>query len=104
MVVEIPLVQTASQTMAVQLGGQLCRINVYQKATGVFLDLYVADVLIIAGVICEDFNPVVRSIYLGFFGDLYFWDSQGTADPDYTGFGGRFLLLWDSTLGNQAAA
>lgn len=101
MILEIPLVSTASQTMAVQLGGQLCRINVYQKATGLFLDLYVADVLIIAGVICENLNPVVRSLYLGFFGDLYFQDTQGTADPSYTGLGSRFRLLWDSALGNQ---
>lgn len=101
MIVQIPLVAVASQTMSVQLGGQLCRINVYQKATGLYLDLYVSDVLIIGGVICESLNPLVRSIYLGFAGDLYFWDSQGNSDPDYTGLDQRFLLLWDDTLGNQ---
>lgn len=101
MILQIPLVAAASQTMSVQLGGQLCRINVYQKATGIYLDLYVSDVLIVGGVICENFNPVVRSLYLGFRGDLYFWDSQGVSDPDYTGLGGRFLLLWDDALGNR---
>jgi hypothetical protein len=103
MISQIPLIAVASQTMAVQLGGQLCRIDVFQKATGLYMDLYVADVPVVLGVICEDRNPLVRSIYLGFLGDLYFWDSQGAADPDYTGLGGRFLLLWDSTLGNQSA-
>lgn len=101
MISQIPLIAVASQTMTVQLGGQSCRINVYQKATGLYLDLYVADVLIIAGVICENLNPVVRSLYMGFYGDLYFWDTQGVADPYYTGLADRFMLLWNDALGNQ---
>ena len=100
MIEQIPLVATASQTLSVQLGGQLCRINVYQKSTGLYLDLYVSDILVIGGVVCENFNPMVRSLYLGFRGDLYFWDNQGSMDPDYTGLDGRFLLFWDDTLGN----
>ena len=83
----IPLNAVPSQTVAVSLNNQSCQINVYQKVTGLYLDLYVNNVLIIGGVICENLNRIVRSIYLGFSGDLCFIDNAGTDDPDYTGLG-----------------
>lgn len=57
-----------------------------------FLDLYVANSLIIGGVICENANRIVRSSYLGFVGDLAFFDTQGEEDPIYTGLGSRWVL------------
>lgn len=90
----IPLVATPSQTVAVNLAGQNCQINVYQKAFGLFLDLYVNDGLIIGGVICQNRNRIVRSLYLGFQGDLIFLDNQGSADPVYTGLGAQFSLAY----------
>lgn len=98
MILQIPLTAVANQTVSMQLDGQLCRVTVYEKATGLFVDLYVNDSVLIAGVIGENFNPMVRSAYLGFRGDLYFWDSQGESDPDYSGLADRYLLLWDSAL------
>lgn len=94
MILEIPLVATANQTCSVQIGGQSCRITVYQKATGLYLDLAVSDRPIITGVLCEDRNRLVRSVYLGFTGDLYFIDTQGAADPSYAGLGGRWRLVY----------
>ena len=90
----IPLQAVPSQTLAVQLGPQSCNINVYQKLTGLYLDLYVNSILIIGGVLCENLNVIVRSIYLGFIGDLTFIDNAGTEDPDYTGLGGRYSLIY----------
>ena len=90
----IPLQAVESQIVTCLLGGQYCQINVYQKAYGVFLDLYIDNVLIIGGVICQNLNPIVRSAYLGFQGDLMFVDSGGSADPDWTGLAGRFVLLY----------
>lgn len=98
MIQEIPLIVAPAQNMSVQLGGQSCRIDVYQKSTGLFVDLYVNDALVVGGVIAENNNTLVRSTYLGFAGDLFFNDTQGTADPDYTGLGGRFQFIWDSEL------
>lgn len=83
-----------NQTLAVVLGGQNCRINVYQKYTGLFVDLYVNDQPIVTGVIAEDSNRIVRSIYLGFTGDLIFYDLTGSSDPVYTGLGSRFVLIY----------
>ena len=93
----IPIRAIPNQTMQVQLGGQPCIINVYQLAYGLFLDLYVGNSLIVAGVICENLNRIVRSAYLGFVGDLCFYDTQGAQnpqDPIYTGLGSRFQLVY----------
>jgi hypothetical protein len=34
----------------------------------------------------------VRDEYLGFIGDLAFFDTQGMTDPDWTGLGSRYIL------------
>lgn len=96
----IPLKAVPSQSLSVQLGDQPCRIVVSQKQTGLFIDLYVNDSLLIGGVLCLNNVLIVRDGYLGFTGDLYFNDTQGTDDPYYTGLGDRFELLW--TLDNNS--
>jgi hypothetical protein len=83
-----------NQLVAVSLAGQFTRLNVYQLATGLYVDVYVDNVLLIAGVACRNVNRIVRDAYLGFIGDLIFLDTQGSSDPDYTGLGSRFLLLY----------
>lgn len=90
----VPTIATPTQVLTVVLGGQPCRIRLSQKTTGLYLDLYVNDVLIIGGVICEDANPVVRSAYLGFIGDLALYDMRGSEDPTYDGLGTRFILVY----------
>lgn len=90
----IPVVSAPAQTLNVSLNGQACTINIYQKSTGVYCDLYVNDILIIAGVICRNMNRIVRSLYLGFIGDLSFFDTQGTKDPFFSGIGSRFIFLY----------
>ncbi len=59
-----------------------------------FLDLYLSGTLVISGALCLDRNPVVRSVYLGFTGDLMFYDTEGTSDPTYAGVGSRYLLAY----------
>jgi len=92
----IPLQTLPNQTIEVQLANQDCTINVYQRAYGLFLDLSVAGVSIVAGAVCENLNKIVRYAYLGFIGDLAFLDTQGSNDPGYTGLGanGRFQLMY----------
>lgn len=90
----IPLVAVPNQNLTVSLGSQACQISVYQTLYGLFLDLAVNNEPIIVGVLCENKNRIVRSLYLGFSGDLAFDDTQGDSDPDYTGIGGRFQLTY----------
>lgn len=97
----VPLKPVANQSLAVLLNNQSCQINVYQKAFGLYLDLYVSNAPIICGVICQNYNRIVRSLYLGFQGDFWFADTQSVPDvngllignnPDYTGLGSRYIL------------
>ena len=88
----IPLLPQPSQFVNVNLAGQPCTIDVYQKNTGLFLDLLVNGSLIIGGVICNNKDRIVRNSYLGFLGDLIWIDVQGTTDPVYAGIGTRFFL------------
>lgn len=90
----IPIQPVPAQTVSVTLGSQPCAITIYQKSTGLFLDLAVNDAPIVTGVLCHNLVKIVRDAYLGFTGDLAFLDTQGTDDPTYDGLGGRYLLLY----------
>lgn len=95
----IPMQPIASQSFQVTLANQNVQINIYQKFFGLFCDLYNVsnNKLIIGGVLCENLNRIVRSLYLGFVGDLEFVDTQGKTDPYYTGLGSRYLLAYLET-------
>ena len=92
----IPLQPVPSQTVSVNLNNQACTINVYQKAFGMFCDLLVNDTLIIGGVISHIGKKIVRTSYLGFSGDLVWFDlvSPPAVAPDYTGIGSRWPLYY----------
>lgn len=90
----IPLQPVPFQRITVTLAGQPCAIAVRQRSTGLFLDLAVSGADIINGVIARDRNLIVRDAYLGFIGDLTFYDTKGFSDPDHTGLGTRFVLLY----------
>jgi hypothetical protein len=102
----IPLQAVESQSLAVTLAGQPCTIDVYQKTAplAVYVDLYVSNVLVIGGVIARNAGRIVRSKYLGFVGDLAFFDMQQPdpidpqddtpSDPYWTGLGVRYLLTY----------
>jgi hypothetical protein len=91
---QIPILAVPSQSMTVTLGGQLCQISLYQKSTGVYLDLSVNDAPIVTASLCTDRARLVRHKYLGFVGDLVVVDTMGSSDPDYTGFGTRYALIY----------
>ena len=88
----VPVQTLPNQQVQVQLGAQACQLNVYQTTFGLFMDVYVNGTLIIGGVLCQNLNRIVRSLYLGFTGDFAFVDTQGSTDPVYTGLGSRYLL------------
>lgn len=96
MTYEIPLTAVPSQQLSVQLGGKSCRIAVYQKRTGLYLDLSVNDETVLCGILCRDRTWLVRGRHFGFPGDLTFIDGQGLADPHYTGLGARYRLVWQA--------
>lgn len=90
----VPLQATPNQTVAVPLAGQSCQLNVYQKSTSLMADVLVDGEIVLSGVLCLDRNRLIRDLYLGFVGDLAFFDTQGLDDPAYTGLGGRYQLVY----------
>lgn len=93
----VPLRPVASQTLTILLAQQNCRINVYQREHGLYLDLLVPALQappIVAGVVGRNNNRLVRYAYLGFAGDLKFFDELGQTDPYYTGLGTRYQLVY----------
>jgi hypothetical protein len=87
-----------NQILSTTLGGQNCQIKIYYKSTGnLFIDLYVNNALVIGGVVALNATLIVRDEYLGFIGDLCFFDMQSAGipqDPVYTEIGTRFLLAY----------
>lgn len=90
----IPTLVLPNQQIQSQINGQATTLNVYQLAYGLFMDVYVNSTLIIAGVICQNLNRIVRDTYLGFLGDFVWVDLEGSDDPVYTGLGTRFQLVY----------
>lgn len=90
----IPLQAVPNQSVNVTLATQACRIAVRQTYYGLFVDLYVNNVAVIVGVAALNLTRIVRDTYLGFIGDLAFVDMQGSSDPDYTGLGSRYQLVY----------
>jgi hypothetical protein len=93
----IPLQAAPSQILNTVLAEQAVTLRVYQRFYGLFIDLLVDDVLIVGGVICQNLNRIVRSVYLAFDGDFIFIDNQGETDPVYTGLGIRYSLAYLSS-------
>lgn len=85
-----------AQKLAVQLAGKSVGIILSQKTTGLFADISMAGQAIASGVLCRDGARLINGAYTGFPGDLAFIDTHGSSDPDFTGLGDRFKLLWAS--------
>lgn len=92
----IPLTQVGSQTFTILLSSQQCNINVYQLSTGLYCDIVANQTNIVTTMLCLNLVGLVREAYLGFTGQLFFFDTQGTSDPDYSGLGTRYQLVYQS--------
>lgn len=92
----IPLQNVPNQTLTVQLDGQNTKIVLYQKNTGLYMDLFLdgGTTLVVCGVLCGDVELLVMDAYLGFVGDLMFNDTFANSNPFWTGLGIRYQLLY----------
>ncbi len=91
---EISLQPVPSQQTQVVLDGQVCAISVYVKNQCMFFDLVVNGTQVAYAVQCSNLVSLVPTAYLGFSGWLVFFDAQGTDNPQYTGLGSRWVLLY----------
>ncbi|GBQ49452.1 phage baseplate plug family protein [Acetobacter ghanensis] len=94
MAVVIPLGAVAYQSLRVPLSGHAVRLDLQQRGTGLYASVWMDDVPVLAGVLCQDRTWLIRNAAYGMPGDLAFADTQGTQDPDYSGLGSRFVLVY----------
>jgi hypothetical protein len=83
-----------AQKLAAHLAGKAVAVTLFQKATGLFANISMAGLPVVSGVLCRDAVPLINGAYHGFPGDLALIDTEGASDPDFTGLGSRFKLLW----------
>ena len=92
--ITISLVAEKEQTINVTLNNQPCKIRLVQRETCMYMDFYLNDVLISAGIPCWYGNKMIRYDYLGFSGDLVFMDLEGESNPEWSGLGDRYKLYY----------
>lgn len=103
----IPLQPIASQTFQITLNGQACSLAVYAKTTPggqqqIYVDLQLSDAPVLSCRIAQNRVLMVRYAYLGFQGDLVFVDMQAQLDPQWSGLGGRWQLVYLATADVEA--
>lgn len=67
-----------------------------------YCDLAVDSTPIWYGVLCLDRTLIKSRMYLGFIGELFFADSQGLQDPEWSELGSRYKLLFFPADGSPA--
>jgi len=94
----VPLQAVPAQQIRTVLDNQVVDLLIHQLRYGLYINVTVNFVLEIGAVVCQNRNRIIRSRYLnenvGFAGDFIFNDLQGASDPDYTGLGTRYQLLY----------
>lgn len=100
----VPVQSVPNQTFSILLANQSCQISLYQKSTGFFFDLTVDNSPLVVGEICQNRNTLVKAAYLGFVGNFWFDDQQGSDDPSYAGLGTRFVFEYIEASDLAAAA
>ena len=91
---EIALQPVPSQKLQVVLNGQQCALSIYVKTQCMFLDLALSGEPVAYAVQCKNLVSLVPTAYLGFAGWLVFLDTQGDENPQYTGLGTRWVLIF----------
>lgn len=90
----IPVQAAKEQQITVLLDGQKTGIRLYQNSYGLFCDIELNGSLVKSGQLCLDRVKLIRHEYLGFSGDIGFFDSLGTSDPEYSELGTRYKLIY----------
>lgn len=95
----IPTPAVPSSTLTINLAQQSCQIELRTLGLDVDAHLYfslsVAGTPIVTTRVCRNKQRLLLDAkYQGFQGDFAFIDTQGDADPVYTGLGTRWVLVY----------
>lgn len=93
-------IQTQSipnQEIATVLGGQACGIVLKELSDGKqYFSLTVNGVKMCENVLIQHNVTLVNMAYSTFVGDFIVLDTQGDLPPNYTGWGTRWVLLYNT--------
>lgn len=92
--VQVPISAVPAQMFKITLAEQILQIALRQRSTGLYADIWCAGTRVLSGVLCQDRTWLARTAATGLPGDLAFMDTQGVQDPQSTGLGTRYVLLW----------
>lgn len=97
--IKIPLTAYPDQELQIELGEQMCTLHVFERYGFMYLDVTVKNTLIIAGMLCHPTTPALPPNLQGFEGNFYVIDTKAAntatqTEPNYTGWGTRYLLYW----------
>lgn len=90
----IPIKAAANQTANAVLDGQNAQITLMTTDYGMFADVTYNGVRVATGRLCLDRTDINAAKYLGLPQPLFFADLQGSSDPQWAGFGTRYLLCY----------
>jgi hypothetical protein len=94
-VIIIPLSAVPSQTLAINIAGQACRIALRSNGGNLYFDLTVGGSSIVSSKICRNRQRLLLGVkYRGFIGDFIFDDTQGDSQPSFSGLNTRWLLYY----------
>lgn len=91
----LSLQSVPSQTLKSLLSGQQTSISLYLLSDGkMYMDVQLNNKLVVSGVLVRNNVKIIRNTYFGFKGDFVVTDTQGSSDPEYTGLGARWQLVY----------
>ncbi|MBS0961133.1 MULTISPECIES: phage baseplate plug family protein [Acetobacter] len=90
----IPLEAVPAQMLKVSLSGSMMQITLRQRSTGLYADIWLGQTAVLSGVLCQNLTWLVRDQAAGLPGDFTFVDTKGLQNPDSTGLGSRFMLMY----------
>ena len=91
----IPIRAVPSQTVQVTLAGQPVTLYLRQLGGRQYISVSWAGTVLCETVLMVNRSAIIRAAYSGFVGDIAVYDTQGDDAPEYTGWGSRWLLLFN---------
>lgn len=94
----IPIRAVPSQTVQVTLAGQPVTLCLRQLGGRQYISVSWAGTVLCETVLMVNRSAIIRAAYTGFVGDIAVYDTQGDDAPEYTGWGSRWLLLFNDAV------
>lgn len=90
----IPTLAKAAQVLTTVIGDQRIAVSLRERAFGLFADVVVNGSPVVSGVPAQNLNTLIKGAYVGFSGNLLFYDKMGDSAPNFAGLGDRFALIY----------